>query len=149
MSLWLMNGGTETLQQYQQQITQIETEYGFLPQKHLDFLNSLSLYAIVERFILVHGGINYAAQDPFSDVDALLWNRPMAVPDDFMPGYSIICGHTPYALTKIIEGIKTPGCRLFNLDAGCVYKGQFIPGTGYLTALCLETGELEFVECLD
>ncbi|MEW5844897.1 MAG: metallophosphoesterase family protein [Bacteroidota bacterium] len=150
MSLWLMNSGFATMHQYQSLTTAIETEYGFLPQRHLDFFSSLKTYVIVDnRYILVHGGINYELPNPFSDEYAMLWNRPSEVPDDFMPNYTIIHGHTPRALKRIVEEIKEPNRRLFDLDAGCVYKGLYIPGTGYLTALQLENWSLEFVECID
>lgn len=150
MSLWLMNSGFATMHQYQSMTTAIETEYGFLPQRHLDFFFSLKPYVIVDnRYILVHGGINYELPNPFSDEYAMLWNRPSDVPENFMPTYKIIHGHTPRALKRIVEELKEPHRRLFDLDAGCVYKGQYIPGTGYLTALQLENWSLEFVECID
>lgn len=150
MSLWLMNSGFATMHQYQSQTTQIETEYGFLPQRHLDFLNSLKPYARVDgKYLLVHGGLNYELPDPLTDEYAMLWNRPSTVPAYFMPGYSVIHGHTPRALSTIVEELKDRTRRLYDLDAGCVYKGLYIPGTGYLTALHLESWSLDFVECLD
>jgi len=150
MSLWLMNSGFATVQQYQLTTTLIETEYGFLSQRHLDFFTALKMYVMVDnRYILVHGGLNFESSDPFSDMEAMLWSRPSDVPDNFMPGYRIIHGHTPRALQQILAEITEPERRLFDLDAGCVYKGLYIPGTGYLTALQLENWSLEFVECID
>lgn len=150
MSLWLMNSGFATMHQYQSKTYKIETEYGFLSQRHLDFFSNLKPHVIVDnQYILVHGGINYELPNPFADEYAMLWNRPSDVPDDFMPTYKIIHGHTPRALTKIVMELSEPNRRLFDLDAGCIYKGQYIPGTGYLTALQLENWSLEFVECID
>lgn len=150
MSLWLMNSGLATIHQYQLKTTAVETEYGFLPQRHLDFFTNLKPYVIVDnKYILVHGGINYESPTPFSDEEAMLWNRPSNVPDHFMPNYTIVHGHTPKALPKIVQEVNDSKRRLVDLDAGCVYKGLYIPGTGYLTALQLESWKLDFVECID
>lgn len=150
MSLWLMNSGFATTHQYESIVTAIETDYVFLPKRHLNFFTSLKPYVVVDnQYLLVHGGFNYELPNPFADEYAMLWNRPTEVPSSFMPGYKIIHGHTPRALAKIVEEFKNTQRRLYDLDAGCVYKGLYIPGTGYLTALQLENWRLEFVECLD
>ncbi|QKG79847.1 metallophosphoesterase family protein [Tenuifilum thalassicum] len=150
MNLWLMNSGFATIHQYQNQTFKIETEYGFLPEKHYNFLKSLLPYVEVDKqFLLVHGGFNYEASNPFADENAMLWDRPKDVPSSFMPGYKIIHGHTPRALRSIVEEVKDSNRRIYDLDAGCVYKGLYIAGTGYLTALQLETWTLHFVECID
>jgi len=149
LTLWMINSGMETLRSYG-----IKSKYRLnisksIPPRHLEFYKSLKHYFIVkDKFILVHGGINYNSENPLSDTEAMLWNRPLPVPDLFMPGYIIIHGHTPTPIDTIMNNIKLATGRIFALDAGCVYKGYY-PGTGYLTALNLEKWKLDFVECID
>ncbi|MGD9976881.1 MAG: metallophosphoesterase family protein [Bacteroidales bacterium] len=147
--LWMINSGKETLKSYGIKSTLGLNILRSLPPRHLAFLKGLKYYSIVNnRFILVHGGLNYNMPDPFSGVEALLWNRPKLVPDGFMPGFTIIHGHTPTPVDQINANLHLKGTRLVGLDAGCVYKG-LIPGTGFLVALNLDDWTLEAIECMD
>ena len=147
--LWLQNMGNETIASY-------KNLYGInfsfpqdIPKKHYTFLRSLPYYEIVnQKFLLVHGGINYYAKNPLEDTNALLWNRPVEVPTGFMPGHTIIHGHTPTPLRTILEKLEETEQRLIPLDAGCVYKGK-IAGCGYLAALNLDEMSLLFCENID
>lgn len=148
LTLWMINSGKETLRSYGIKSTYRLNIFKSISSQHLEFYKSLQYYFVVkDKFILVHGGINYNSENPLSDTEAMLWSRPSPVPELFMPGYTIIHGHTPTSIDTIISNIKFGG-RIFPLDAGCVYKGSY-PGTGYLTALNLEKWKLDFVECID
>lgn len=149
LNLWMINSGLSTLKSYGIKSKYRLNIYESIPPKHLFFFQSLKSHLIVdEKFILVHGGINYHAVNPFADTDAMLWNRPAQVPSDFMPGYTIIHGHTPTPIDFIIRDVMLRENRLIGIDTGCVYKGQ-LPGTGYLTALNIDKWKLDFVECID
>lgn len=149
MMLWMINSGMETLKSYGIRSNYQLNILNSITPRHLEFYKSLKHFFIVkDRYILVHGGINYSAQSPFADTEALLWSKPMPVPDSFMPGCKIIHGHTVTPISRVINDVQNKQGRIFGLDAGCVFKGYY-PGTGYLTALNLEKWKLDFVECID
>lgn len=149
LNLWMINSGMGTLKSYGIKSKYRLNIFKSIPPPHLEFYKSLKHYFIIkDKYILVHGGINYNVENPFTDTESMLWNRPSPVPEHFMPGYIIIHGHTPTPIDTIINDIKLGNGRIFTLDAGCVYKGYY-PGTGYLTALNLEKWKLDFVECID
>jgi len=149
LNVWLQNSGLATLKSYGIRSMSKLNILKSIPSKHLDFFNDLKTYFIVnEKYVLVHGGLDFSISDPFSNKEQIIWSRCNEVPADFMPGYSIICGHTPRPIDFLIRDINLKNKRVYKLDAGCVYKGQ-LPGTGYLTALNIDKWELDFVECID
>lgn len=148
-SIWIINAGLTTVASYRRRFPELFDSDTFLPESHFRFFSRLPYYRIEGKTILVHGGINYTIDDPFQDKEAMLWLRADELPESFMPGYRVIHGHTPKPLHAILERLGRDGVRLINLDAGCVYRGNIIQGTGYLTALNLDTMELSFVECVD
>lgn len=149
LTLWMQNSGMETLKSYG-----IRTKYKLnilrsIPPKHLEFYKSLTTYFILNnKYILVHGGLNFNSEDLFVDKQEILWCRTDEVPVSFMPDYTIICGHNPKPIDFIIRDVHLRKKRMIRLDAGCVYKG-LLPGTGFLTALNIDKWELDFVECID
>jgi len=150
-NLWMMNAGEETLISYSKMtgLGYEEGSYPCIPEKHLDFFRSLPAYHILDdKFVLVHGGLDYRMKDPFSDEKTLLWKRPEPIPDTLVPGKKIIHGHTHISLDSIKNRFNIPDVRVINLDAGCVYKGKG-PGLGYLTALKLEEWELVWVDNIE
>lgn len=150
-NLWMMNSGDSTLKSYSM-MTGLSYQEGFypcIPERHLEFYRSLYPYLLVDdKYILVHGGLDFRLIDPFSDEKSILWNRPEPIPDSFMPGKIIFHGHTPESLYSIKDRISNPIARLIGLDAGCVYKGKRV-GLGYLTALNLDKWELLWVENIE
>jgi len=151
LNLWEINSCQSTIKSYTKKFgLQDDGHLGFLPKKHFEFFSSLKPYFIVDdKYILVHGGLNTTLANPLEDTEAMLWSRLDEAPNDFMPEYKVIHGHTPEALNVIADKLKQPNRRIFGLDAGCVYRGMLFPGTGYLVALDLVKWELNFVECLD
>lgn len=145
---WMLNTGNLTLNSY---IDLLGESFSFpngIPQAHIDFFSEMPYYLEVDNFILVHGAINYHVSDPFKDTDYLLWSRSQAVPNDFMPGKTIVHGHTPVPLEYIKKCVSESNNRLISLDGGCVYHGR-IAGGGYLVALQLDTMNLYWVENME
>ncbi|HRX31816.1 MAG: serine/threonine protein phosphatase [Bacteroidales bacterium] len=151
LALWMINAGITTINSYLKNFKTEVLVNGFLPQRHLNFFQKLDYHLILEddKIILVHGGINYYSDNPFDDIQSILWNRAEEVPGNFFPGYRIIHGHTPMDLDTIRNALSEKDRRLFGLDAGCVFRGEWYPGTGYLTALSIDNWELVFVKCVD
>jgi serine/threonine protein phosphatase 1 len=145
---WILNTGNLTLNSYKDFIGDSFLFPQGIPQKHLNFYNELPYYLLVDKYILVHGALNYKLSNPFSDKLTMLWNRSEAVPYDFMPDKVIIHGHTPVPLEYIKRTVSNSNSRLISLDGGCVYHGK-IYGAGYLVALELESMKLFWVEKME
>lgn len=136
--LWILNGGRTTLESFG-----VEDPCE-IPGPYRHFLAGLPYYLELEDSILVHAGLNFAADDPFADTQAMLWSRS----DEVVPertGYrKVISGHTPVSRETIRQSISTG--RIF-LDNGCVYAPQ--PDLGTLAALELNTMSLYFQVNID
>jgi serine/threonine protein phosphatase 1 len=128
MGLWSANGGQATLASFQ------ADGIGDIPQRYRDFLDSLPIYVLLDDFVLVHAGLNFDTQDPFSDVVAMLWTRDSYVDPQRIGGRRLICGHTPVSLSSLEESLSSSKIML---DNGCVFGG--LPETGRLAALELES----------
>lgn len=145
---WMLNTGVLTLNSYKELLGETFSFPTNIPENHINFFSKMPYYIEEDKYILVHGAINYKANDPFSDKNTLLWSRSESVPNDFMPGRVIIHGHTPVPLDYIKSCISNPDSRLISLDGGCVYHGRIL-GAGYLVALELETMKLYWVEKIE
>jgi len=136
--LWMLNGGYATLASYGvEDACEIP-----LATRHL--LARLPLYLSLDDVVLVHAGLNFDLDDPFSDPEAMLWTRPSASDRVRLGGRKLVCGHTPQTRSAIEESLATD---LITLDNGCVYAG--VPGLGSLAALELNTLNLLFQVNID
>jgi serine/threonine protein phosphatase 1 len=145
---WVLNTGNLTLNSYKKLFGHFFTFPEGIPNEHLNFFKNLPIYQIVGNSILVHGGLNYNANNPFEDHTTMLWSRPGAVPSYFMPDKIILHGHTPTPLDTIKQIVSNEKSRLIPLDGGCVYAGKYA-GMGYLIALEIETMNLFWVEKME
>lgn len=133
--LWMQNGGAATLASFGVE------DACELPLSYRRFFEMLPLYLVLPDFILVHGGINCAAPDPFTDFDAMLWSRSSPVERDRLGGRRVICGHTTCRSEEVQASLSAD---LITLDNGCVYGAR--QGMGNLTVLDLETLSISFQE---
>ena len=138
MKLWLNNGGDKTLSSFG---IQTVAELG---SRYLDFFHQTKFYFQTNDFIVVHAGLNFNIEDPFSDYESMLWIRDFWVDKNFLDGKVLIHGHTPLRRDILLtQDLDT----VINLDGGCVFKN--IPGYGSLFALHFETKELMEVRNID
>lgn len=128
LGLWSANGGQATLASFQ------ADGIGDIPQRYRDLLDSLPLYILLDDFVLVHAGLNFGVQDPFSDAVAMLWTRDSYVDPQRIGGRRLICGHTPVSLSSLEASLDSSKIML---DNGCVFGG--LPETGRLAALELKS----------
>lgn len=151
VNAWFLNSGFSTIESYRS-IYDSKSDSNFIdiiPKNHLEFFSNLTSHLLIDnKYLLVHGGLDFRLSDPFSDEIGMLWRRPEPIPDTFLPNKIIIYGHTPAALSNIIDSLNRRNNRLIGLDAGCVYKGR-ADGFGYLTALDVENWNLVWVENID
>jgi len=128
---WEMNGGRQTLVSFGVAALQD------IPQSYWVFLQHLEYYIKLDDYLLVHAGFNFRAENPFADIDSMLWIRDFPVDQAHLGQRKIVHGHTPTPVQKIAQNIDN-NAQVINIDGGCVYKGR-MPGLGYLTALNLDT----------
>jgi serine/threonine protein phosphatase 1 len=134
LPLWLRNGGDKTLASFGVK------DVGQVPDPYWVFLEQLEYYLALPDRLLVHAGFDFAAGDPLSNYQAMLWIRQFKVDQTFLGNRKIVHGHTPTPFPVIRENVADPATQVINIDGGCVYK--HIPEFGYLTALNLDTLEL-------
>ncbi|HEY6838882.1 MAG TPA: metallophosphoesterase family protein [Geobacteraceae bacterium] len=136
--LWMLNGGDKTLASFD-----IEEACSF-PLPYLRFFESLPPFILLDDFVLVHGGLDFTAEDPFDNVDAMLWSRSYEVDKGRIGGRRLVCGHTPQSLEAIRRSLASDR---ITLDNGCVYAHG--DGLGHLTALELDSLTLHVQENID
>jgi hypothetical protein len=93
----------------------------------------------------VHAGINFAADNPYSDVDSMLEIRCAKYSSKMLDEKKIVYGHQVTPLFEIRNALKS--CNLsIPLDNGCVYtsihKIYDYQTLGNLCCLNLDTLEL-------
>lgn len=142
---WMMNGAASTLSSFDlyPEIDSLQK----IPPKYMQFIENLTHYKSLNDFVLVHAGINFMANDPFRDKEAMLWSRDFQYDGEMLENRKIIHGHTPTSLEEILKKIHDKDSNLINLDGGCVYKGN--PVYGNLVALNIDTWEPFHVSNMD
>ncbi len=134
-SLWLQNGGTETLYSFGiRSANQLPAEYNV-------FLNSLEYYFETDKYFLVHAGFDFSTPDFLTNKEAMLWIRRWhhTIDRDRLKGKTIVHGHTPTPLVEIQNMLDENLYPVINIDGGCFVKKE---GYGNLCALNLTTREL-------
>ena len=131
---WYYNGGMSTINSFRVR------DISDIPLQYLMFLDSLEYHVETEGFIIVHAGLNFEIDDPFSDKHAMLWARNGNVVPELINHRKVVHGHTPMVLDKIKEQLDHD-TTAYDLDNGCVYSG--VEGLGNLCALELNSLKLE------
>lgn len=147
--LWMMNGAESTLKSYDIASYSVmgSASLNELPEYHISFFKKLPYYVLLDDYIIVHAGINFEAEEPFSDYRSMVWCRDCEN-DLIKSGNRIVVhGHTPTP----IEELKAPGKlqieKQINLDTGCVYNT--FTGMGNLTAVDLDSLQVYNTENID
>ena len=96
-----------------------------IPDKYISFCKSLPLYMTTEKYILVHAGLNFDAQDPFADEYSMTWIRYwyMNIDTHWLNGKIILHGHTPQTKQDTEKMIKNLNqIPALNLDCCAFYS---------------------------
>ena len=141
---WLANGGIETLQSFKVK------HPADIPEKYILFLDELPYYHLVDKFILVHAGLNFKKGDPLNDPESMLWIRRWygELDHTWLAERMIIHGHTTTGI-PVIEDMNSNLDKLpvQNIDAGC-YKVLSID-KGHLCAYDMTNNMLYFQRNID
>ncbi|MHC1698181.1 MAG: metallophosphoesterase family protein [Geobacteraceae bacterium] len=138
LRVWMLNGGRATLDSFG-----VEDPCE-MPLPYRRFFDALPFYLELDDYILVHAGLNFQADDPFRDKEAMLWTRSQEIHSELIGHKKVITGHTPVPRETIKQSISS---GLIQLDNGCVYATTANLGT--LAALDLDTQSLYFQKNID
>jgi len=138
--MWFVNGGEATLNSFGVQETMNE-----IPSLYWHFFNDLLPYSEVEGGILVHAGLNFSKEDPFSDLRSMLWIRHWydSVRPEWLDNRIVVHGHTPMRRAVIEGNLDALDEKLvLGIDSGCYAYGD-------LCAFDLTNRQLYFQPNLD
>ncbi|MBD3615957.1 MAG: serine/threonine protein phosphatase [Gracilimonas sp.] len=132
--LWLSNGGSTTLENYDS-----EPGHFNMPEEHYNFFKNTVLYWQTERYFFVHGGISpdlTVQENLESDYERnqFLWQRDHVYTRKNRWEKTVVFGHTPVKEPIVEE-------NMIGIDTGCVFKSR---GFGVLTAVVLP--EMKFIQ---
>jgi serine/threonine protein phosphatase 1 len=132
---WYAIGGRETLKSFGvKSIKEIQSEY-------IEWMRKLDYYVILEKFILVHAGLNCKIDDPFSDTYSMLWLRDYEIIPEKTGNRKIIHGHVPVTLQFIDHILSKDFYKFIDLDNGSYMSGE----DGYGNLVALELTKMEMV----
>jgi serine/threonine protein phosphatase 1 len=138
---WLEIGGKATLSSFDvQHIRDVPADY-------IEWMRNLPHYVELERFVLVHAGLNFRNEDPFEDQRSMLWLREYEIKPEMIGGRRIIHGHVPVNMELITQSIHNKVYKFIDLDNGPYISGK--DGFGQLVALELNGMELVIQYNLD
>ncbi len=137
-------GAEETLKSFQiNHLKELNTEY-------LHWFYSLKPYAIIDKFIFVHAGLDFSNPDPLHNKRAMRWikNWYKTIDYKWLGNRIIIHGHQPTSKTEIQSNLKNIHKRqVIGIDNDCVSKGKV--GFGNLCCLEVNSMKLTFQENQD
>jgi len=131
---WMQYGGENTLQSFN------TTDVTEIPEKYIEWIESLDFYMKWKNFLIVHAGFNFEIEDIFSDTISMMWIREYKIDPEKLGNHKIIHGHVPVTLDFINQSINSNSFQFIDLDNGVYLSDK--PGYGNLLALELNTMEL-------
>ena len=131
---WERFGGKQTLDSFHVQWP------AQIPEKYIHWMKTLDYYVETDRFIAVHAGLNFDAEDPFSDKRAMLWIRDFRVKPEKIAHKTLIHGHVPVNLELIDMSVRQKKPDFIDLDNG-IYMAH---KAGYGNLVVLETDSMEY-----
>ncbi len=115
--------------------------------KYLTFFQNLPFYYELDKFILVHAGLDFEEENILNDRMSMIYARNYVVNREKINDKILIHGHTPINLSDIKELIyKREESGRINLDNGCVYKRYKLGEEKDLGRLCaLDLDEMKLI----
>lgn len=114
--------------------------------RYVDFFEKLFYYIELEDTFLVHAGFNFNKENPFEDIETMLWAKRNFQRTNPKPDKRVIYGHNRTSLDRIQTAIKNRDLWI-PLDNGCYQKNR--PQFGNLCCLELNGFELTIQENVD
>lgn len=146
---WLITDGKDTMDSFG------VSSCADIPAAYLQWMDALPYFLEVDNYILVHAGLDFRLDDPFSDTREMCWLRNWYenIRYDWLAARVIVHGHTPVDLETIEnQFIHLKNVQYIDIDAGCVYGDPRYwkqEGLGHLCAFDLSNRILYFQENVD
>jgi serine/threonine protein phosphatase 1 len=132
---WEKQGGVATLKSFS-----VKWPSDF-PLTYIEWLAKLPHYHELEKFVLLHAGLNFKIDDPFEDKHAMLWARDYEILPEKIQYKTIVHGHVPVKLEFIDRIIKSENQPFIDLD-----NGIYMPNRdGYGNLIALELNSMKYV----
>lgn len=132
---WEIYGGKEALESFGANSPRD------IPLKYIDWMRKLQYYVLTDDFVIVHAGLNFKEDDPFSDTRSMLWIRDYQVDKSKIRGRRVIHGHVPVNLEFIDTCVRENGYKFIDLDNGVYFDNR----SGYGNLVALELTEMRYV----
>ena len=139
--VWKDIGGNTTLESFE------AGNIRKIPEEYIEWMRGLKYFVSLEKFILVHAGLNFKNENPFEDQRAMLWLRDYEIRPEKIGNRRIIHGHVPVNMDLIVMSLKSKVYKFIDLDNGTYIKGK--DGFGNLVALELDSMEMVIQNNLD
>ena len=125
---WMMNGGSNTLDSYDE---------GRVPQEHIDWMQQLPLFMDLGDSWLVHAGLNPNLPLELQGAPEFCWIRDEfhSATEPFFTDKIIITGHT---ITFVFPNVE-PGNLVLGKGWLDIDTGGYHPRSGWLSALDLDS----------
>jgi len=111
-----------------------------IPEKYIEWMKNLDYYTEVDNYIIVHAGLNFKEENPFTDKRAMIWIRDFKVDMDKISNKKVIHGHVPVNLEFIELSLKNPDYKFIDLDNGVYFNDR----AGYGNLVALELNEMKY-----
>lgn len=131
---WEVHGGIQTMESFD------ATSPKDIPEKYINWMKSLPYFIEVDNFVIVHAGLNFNVEDPFSDKRSMIWIRDFKVDKEKINNKKVIHGHVPVNLEFIDLSIDNPDYKFIDLDNGVYFDDR----AGYGNLLALELGTMKY-----
>ena len=132
---WFAMGGKETLKSFG------VSSAKEIPPDYIEWIKGLPYYVELENWVLVHAGLNFKAEDPFSDKLSMLWLRDYEIRPELIGNRKIIHGHVPVNLELISLSVNNRIYKFIDLDNGIYVRDH----QGYGNLVVLELTGMEMV----
>lgn len=131
---WEMHGGMQTLDSFRAEWPRD------IDEKYINWMRNLPYYIEVDNFIIVHAGLNFKEEDPFTDTQSMMWIRDFVVDQEKIGGKRVIHGHVPVNLEFIDLSLNNNGYKFIDLDNGIYFDDR----AGYGNLIALELNDMKY-----
>ena len=111
-----------------------------VPEDYIEWMRNLKHFVELDRFVLVHAGLNFKIENPYEDLRSMLWLREYEIKPEKIGGRRIIHGHVPVNMELVTQAVRNKAYKFIDLDNGPYISGK--EGFGNLVALELESMEM-------
>lgn len=141
LKFWIGIGGDATIESFGvKKVSQI-------PDFYFNWIENLELYYLTDTFIVVHAGLNFDADEPFLDTEAMTKVRDFQVDYQKSGNRRVVHGHVQLSLDFIKSTILDINSPFIGLDNGCIHRKRI--GMGNLVALELNSMQMEIQANID